>query len=430
MSAPPIRPRDPLRWHVVLTLAFLVLVCVRLTVPSILYFDEVHYVPAARTMLELSAPRNVEHPPLGKELLALGMALFGDRPLGWRIMPALLGTLTLFAAMRAVWFANCSRGASLLTGLFLATGFHLLVQARIAMLDIFMVGFLMLALWMGAGAMREPETARWRLALAGAALGASMAAKWNAVPLAMLPGLAFLALRLRATGWRFATSRRGAPVPGMRLAEAFVWLGLVPLAVYAACYWPFPLYARSEPYFEGANYFASLVELHRRMLELQMQVLEPHPYQSTWSQWVINRRAIWYLYEPVDGAQRGVLLVGNPLTMLAGLPALGWCAWAGIARRRADAGAVALLYAVSLGMWIVAPKSVQFYYHYLLSSCFLLAALALATDALWRRGQRLVPAALVLGSVGLFAFYYPILTSAPLPGEAAFHRWTWLDSWQ
>jgi dolichyl-phosphate-mannose--protein O-mannosyl transferase len=391
----------------------------------------VHYVPAARTILELSAPRNVEHPPLGKELLALGMAIFGDRPLGWRIMPALSGTLALFAAMRAVWFASCSRGASVLAGLYLATGFHLFVHARIAMLDIFMAAFLMLALWMCAGAMREPETGRWRLAMAGASLGAAMAAKWNAVPLAMLPGLAFLVLRFREAGRHFLTTRRGAPVPGIRMPEAFAWLGLLPLAVYAACYWPFPLYARPGEYFQGPNYFASLIALHERMLDLQTQVLQPHPYESTWQQWVINWRAIWYLYEEVDGAQRGVLLVGNPLTMLAGLPALAWCAWQGLVlRRRADAAAVALLYAVSLGLWIIAPKSVQFYYHYLLPSIFLLAALALATDAMWKNGKRLLPGALVLGSVGLFAFYYPILDAAPLTGKAAFQRWTWLDSWR
>ena len=40
-------------------------------------------------MLALSHPANPEHPPLGKELLALGIALFGDRALGWRVMPLL-----------------------------------------------------------------------------------------------------------------------------------------------------------------------------------------------------------------------------------------------------------------------------------------------------------------------------------------------------
>ena len=39
---------------------------------------------------------------------------------------------------------------------------------------------------------------------------------------------------------------------------------------------------------------------------------------------------------------------------------------------------VALLYLLTLGFWIVAAKPIQFYYHYLLPSMFLLAALALA----------------------------------------------------
>jgi dolichyl-phosphate-mannose--protein O-mannosyl transferase len=166
------------------------------------------------------------------------------------------------------------------------------------------------------------------------------------------------------------------------------------------------------------------------MLTLQEQVVAPHTYQSAWQEWILNRRAIWYLYEPVDGAQRGVMLIGNPLTMLLGLPALAWCAWTGIARRRTDALAVAMLYAVSLGMWIVAPKPVQFYYHYLLPSVFLIAALALALDALWRRGWRWLPLGVVAGSLGLFAFFWPILTAAPLDAPDAFVRWTWLDSWR
>ena len=33
----------------------------------------------------------VVHPPLGKQLLAMGEALFGYTPLGWRIMTALFG---------------------------------------------------------------------------------------------------------------------------------------------------------------------------------------------------------------------------------------------------------------------------------------------------------------------------------------------------
>src|SRR6187551_3436669 len=113
---PPHHARDPIWWTAAMAFGFLLLCTVRLTVPGKPFFDEVHYLPAARAILALSHPANPEHPPLGKELLALGIALFGDRPLGWRIMPVLFGTLGLFAAMRAMWFASLSRFAVIACG--------------------------------------------------------------------------------------------------------------------------------------------------------------------------------------------------------------------------------------------------------------------------------------------------------------------------
>jgi len=424
MNQAPARPRDPIGWCWALAAAFLALTLVRLTTPSVPYFDEVHYLPAARALLEGGSYPNREHPLLGKEAIAAGIALFGDRPLGWRIFPALAGALALFAAMRALWFASGSRYATLCYGVLLASGFHLFVQARIAMLDVFMAAFCALAAWHFAAALRMPEAGRKRFALTGVALGLAMASKWNAVPLAMLPGLAFLGARIGAAGWRSALAARGAPVPGMTLAEAALWLGLVPLAVYWLSFWPV------QGLVPGGLTPGGFVALQQQMLGLQESVLKPHPYQSTWPDWLLNLRAIWYLYEPVDGAQRGVLLIGNPLTMLLGLPALGWCGWAGLRQGRRDALGVVLAFAVSFGLWLVADKPVQFYYHYFLPGMALLAALALALDHLrtlgWRRTGVAVPAL----SVALFAWFYPILSAAALDGPGAFARWMWLDSWR
>jgi prepilin signal peptidase PulO-like enzyme (type II secretory pathway) len=116
--------------------------------------------------------------------------------------------------------------------------------------------------------------------------------------------------------------------------------------------------------------------------------------------------------------------------MLLGLPAMLWCAWAAWANKRVDALAVALIYAASLGMWIVAAKPIQFYYHYFLPSCFLLAALALALAELWQRGWRWPPLLVLAVATALLAFFYPILTAAALPNDRAFERWTWIDSWR
>ena len=424
---PPQHAKDPIGWTLAVTLVFFAMCMVRLTIPTKPFFDEIHYLPAARAVLALSHPANPEHPPLGKEILAVGIAVFGDRPFGWRIMPVLFGTLGLFAAMRAMWFASLQRFATIACGVLLTTAFPLFVQSRIAMLDVFMASFVLVAMWLCAGAVREPRTARWRLALAGIALGCSMAAKWNAIPVMVLPGLTFLAVRLRTAGRHALTAQQGAPVAGMTLIEAGLWLGIMPLVAYAACFWPNFLYA------ERSITPLGLVEWHRHMFELQEQVVKPHTYMSVWYQWVSNWRAIWYLYEKIDGAQRGVLMVGNPLTMLIGLPAMLWCGWVGAFRKRWDALAVFLLYAVSFGMWIVAPKPVQFYYHYFLPSCFLMAGLALALDSLWRRGGRWRKGAALLvlaASCGLFGYFWPILTAARLENGQAFLQYTWLDSWR
>jgi dolichyl-phosphate-mannose--protein O-mannosyl transferase len=431
---PPPHPRDPWVWCALIPLLFGLIASIRLGIPGHAYFDEVHYLPAAFEWLLLLRDGsgnylNPEHPPLGKQLIALGMYLFGDTPGGWRAMPLLFGVLTLLASMRALWHASHDRFATIAFGVLLVTGFHLFVQARIAMLDVFMAAFLAIAAWLFAAAIRKPETGRWRLALCGVAIGCALAAKWNAIPLAMVPGLAFFAARLSAGRRRLFTSRRGVPVPGVSLIEAFIWLGLLPLAVYSLTFWPGAWLGESlrpSPIAEKG-----LIGFQADMLALQTQVLAPHTYQSTWPQWVLNTRAVWYLYEVTDGAQRGILLIGNPLTMLLGLPALAWCAYAGMARRDWARLAVVIGYAVSLGLWLIAPKPVQFYYHYFMPSFFLLAALALSLSELSAFGRnRWLALAPIAGSVAMFAFFYPILSAGALDGPMGFARWTWIGGWR
>ncbi|WP_299193285.1 phospholipid carrier-dependent glycosyltransferase [uncultured Erythrobacter sp.] len=432
-SGPPPHPHDPWVWCLLVPAIFAALASIRLTIPSAPFFDEVHYLPAAREFLNLwagepSAYINQEHPLLGKLLIATGMHIFGDNPIGWRIMPLLAGVIAVGASMRALWHASHDRFATLAFGVLLVTGFHLFVHARIAMLDIFMAAFLALAAWQFAAAVREPETGRWRLALTGIAIGLALGAKWNAVPLACAFGLTFFAARLSAGRRRLLLSRRGIPVPGISLLEAFVWLGILPLAIYALTFAP--------GYWLGSEVAASplaehgLIAMHGEMLSLQQQVLSPHTYQSTWPQWVMNTRGIWYHYAFADGAQRGVLLIGNPLTTLVGLPALMWCLVSGLYRGEWAKIAVVIGYAISLGLWLIAPKPVQFYYHYIMPSLFLLAALALSLSDLREAGRKYWAYGVLLGSAAMFAVFFPILSAGALEGPQSFTKWAWIAGWR
>ncbi len=425
MIPPTIPQRDPFGWCVAIALGFLLLTWIGITIPSKQFFDEIHYVPAAQVLLSMQRPINAEHPMVGKEILAVALTLFGDNPFGWRAASWLFGSFGLFAFGRAVWWASQRRFATIAAMLLLATDFIWFVQSRIAMLDMFMAAFAMIAIWLLAAAVRKPAQARWRLALAGIVIALAIGSKWNALPLLALPWLTFLIMKLNDNGRRFVVARAGGPIPGISLLEAALWLGVVPIAVYWATFAPafFYIHDAIDPYGPIAH--------HRFMLELQESVVKPHRYQSIWYEWVGNLRGVWYLYEPIDGAQRGVILLGNPFSMLAGLLVIIWSFWVGIMRQRRDVLAAVVLYAACLGMWVHSAKPVEFYYHYMLPSCFLMACLALALDDLWHRGKRLVPLAALAISITMFAWFYPILSASALhDGKPSFEKWMWLHSWR
>ncbi|MEN9683051.1 MAG: hypothetical protein RLZZ427_802, partial [Pseudomonadota bacterium] len=265
--------QDPADWCGVIAVFFLALAWWRLGIPSQLYFDEVHYVPAARKLLD-GVRANPEHPLLGKEVIAAAIRWLGDKPLFWRIPSALAGALGLYAFSRTVWLASGRRSATLAATLLVATDFVWFVQSRIAMLDMIMASLGMIALWQVAAAVRQPARARWHLAAAGLAFGLALGAKWSIAAAAALPGLWFLTGKLQHNRARFLIAPQGGPVPGISLIEAGLWLGVVPLAAYWLTYWPAFHYAK-----DAIDPFDPL-GWHRYMLKLQDSVVKLHPYRS------------------------------------------------------------------------------------------------------------------------------------------------------
>ena len=64
---------DPLLASLGLTLLFFALCLWRIEIPGTHYFDEIHYLPAARELLAGTAYRNPEHPPLGRADIQRGV---------------------------------------------------------------------------------------------------------------------------------------------------------------------------------------------------------------------------------------------------------------------------------------------------------------------------------------------------------------------
>ena len=196
--------------------------------PGQIVFDETYYVKDSASLLHYGYERSwpegadasfeagapvapsdkgsyVVHPPLGKWMIALGMWLFGaDSPWGWRFSSALFGTLSVAVLIWVGWMLFRSVTLASIAGLLMAVdGLHL-VQSRLALLDIFLMFWLLLAF---ALLLADRQWARrrlarrllddsggsltaglgpwlgvrwWRLA-AGVACGAAVAVKWNAL---------------------------------------------------------------------------------------------------------------------------------------------------------------------------------------------------------------------------------------------------------
>src|SRR5580700_10088232 len=117
---------------------------VGVTTPEKFVFDEVHYVPAARQMLEPVLPQpilNPMHPPLAKQLIALSIRTFGDGPLGWRYPGVLFGALAVVAIYLCALALFAAQGPAIASALLAFFNQMLFVQSRIAMLDIFALTF-------------------------------------------------------------------------------------------------------------------------------------------------------------------------------------------------------------------------------------------------------------------------------------------------
>lgn len=417
-------------WRAALYLGLIAqaLFCYRLTTPHSFVFDEVHYVPAARMLLTLSGPANIEHPLLGKELIALGIRLFGDTSFGWRFLSTIAGTAVVLSVFAIGWLAFRRMRTAVLAAVLALVNITIYVQARIAMLDGFMAAFVVGAIAAMLWAMRA-ETARqsWVRWLFGAVLlGLACGAKWAALPFVGYAGAALVFVRWRlgsGTVWARLNGSGQRHWPGLPLVPALLALGIVTALTYALTFLPAFHYA------EDPLTLRSFLGFHAEMYARQTQVLPHHPYQSSWSTWPFDIRPIWYLYEVADGAQRGIFLVGNPAVLWGGLVAVLLSlllAWRD--RSMTLLGGAALWIGAFLP-WAVIPKSLGFFYYYYVPSILICVPLAAALTRLARGKLEHWDEGFVALAVGLFAYFFPIISAAPLSGGQAFQHWMWFSTW-
>jgi dolichyl-phosphate-mannose--protein O-mannosyl transferase len=433
----------------------------RLGVPRAVVFDETYYVGDAWGILKHGIEINhlanadkvlasggtnilgtggelVVHPPLGKIMIAVGEWLFGLTPFGWRFAVAVVGSLSILMVARITRRMTRSTLLGCVAGLLMSLDGIELVMSRTALLDIFVIFWVLAAFGLlvidrersrarladaaasqagpgqagagqagpgqagagqaGAGqagsAAAGPKLGiRWLRVLAGVCLGCACASKWNGIYFIVAFGCLVIAWDLgarRAAG--FASSLHGV------LRSDIKWLpvsfGLVPLAVYVASWsgwfassagnyrnWA-ALHGNHVPLWSTVD---SWLEYNKYMLQFGLGLTTRQTYTSQPWTWLIMSKpvAMFYATPSTCGARscsQEVLAIGTPLIWWASIPALAFCLAWWLTRRDWRAGAVLLGVATGWLPWFWFAwhdHRTMFYFYAVAFEPFLIIAITL-----------------------------------------------------
>ncbi len=409
----------------------------------------------------------VVHPPLGRLLIGAGMALFGaDSSFGWRFSVALFGTATVLVLYLVAKKLTGSIVFASVAALLLAIDGLGIVLSRIALLDIFLTFFTLLAFWFAlldrerhlrrltAAIVRsDDEPLEWGpvlwnrpwLIAAGAAVGAATAVKWSGLYVAAGLGIyavvtdALARRRLGVGYWPMDAVRQGA--------ASFVLFIPVALVVYLAS-WTSWLTTDGGYGRDGdPNPLAALWKYHEAMYGFHVNLTSEHGYASPAWQWpLLMRPTSMYFHQDAvgdagcgwaSGCVQNIYSMPNPLIWYAGVAAILYLVYRFAVTREWRFGFVLTGIAVTYVPWLLFPDRTIFQFYTVVMLPFLVLALTFALRDIagprhaeaYRRvtGQRLVLVFLLV-AIALSAFWYPVVTATSVPYDFwRLHNWS--PSW-
>ncbi|QGU06778.1 putative dolichyl-phosphate-mannose--protein mannosyltransferase [Corynebacterium occultum] len=459
-------------------------------------FDEKHYVPQAWDMVESwvnpliggieSNPGYglVVHPPLAKQLIALGEMIFGYSPWGWRLMTALFGVATVLMIMALTRRLSNSWQVASIAGLLAVFDGVLLITSRFGMLDIFQVFFIVAAAWalirdhqqvrqrfhdawlqgmMGESRYGPRLGFRWWRFTTGIFLGLALGVKWSGLYYIAFFGLlsVFTDLALRR--------RYGVPHPvlGALFRDTIPALGSLVLLPALLYLWSWRAWfasetsvyrhAKTDGTIPEDSWLQALPEAAAGWLHYHLSVLEfhgslttsgghSHPWDSKPWSWLVAGRPILYSSDTDMECAAGtcremIFLFGTPAIWWLTIPALLWGLWSLVIRRQRAFLLPLVAFAAGFLPWLAGYDRQMYFFYAAALVPFTIVLIALACGQLWGEGKKLKSqqlAHMTWGSVAvcaylalvvaMFFYWLPIFYGIQI-SDAHYFDIMWLPSW-
>ena len=417
-----------------------------------MYFDEIYHGRTAYEFLHSLTSYENTHPPLGKIFIALGVALFGMNPFGWRIMGTLFGiamvpVLYLFAKR----ISEDTFASALACALF-AFDFMHFTQTRIATIDVYITFFVLLMYYfmyryVTLSFYDTPLKKTWvPLGACGICMGLGVASKWTGVYAgAGLALLFFASLYRRYREYLYAKKDPLGETSGIfhdtiircfpenarkTICFCLIFFVAVPVAIYLLSYLPFRDYG-------DRGLIGRMLYNQKTMFSYHSGLEATHSYSSAWYEWPLIRRPIWYYSRVVSttaqgGLREGISSFGNPAVWWAGIPAFFYLAWLWLTKKDRTAAFLTVGYLAQYLPWFFVTR-VTFIYHYFPSVAFVVL-MVMYSILQWRKN---VPRRLFL-TVGilygltafaLFLLFYPVLSGQPVEASFVARYLRWFPGW-
>ena len=401
----------------IITIFSLIIRIWHLNLPKGYIFDEIYYAKNANSLIEHGVELNeqggadfIVHPPLGKWLIGIGIKIFGNNEFGWRIIPALVGTACVVLIYLIAHRLFNSIFLSSTAALLMALDGLALVMSRVALLDIFLMFFILLCCYF---------ILTNNLWLSGVAIGLAGASKWSGFFL--IPFI--IALTINWKNLQLSSLLR-------RLVQ-FIF---IPIGVYFITWIGWILNSNGWGRQSGGNLFTSLWKYHIEILNFHRELSEKHAYNANpWSWLVLGRPTSFYYESPSDcgaaSCAQEILAIGTPVLWWAGVFAIAVTAGLFIVSKDRIAAFILAGIAGTYLPWFLIQGRTMFYFYAISILPFLILALIYTFNwALKYKDYRKYIGVFIIVVAINFIYFLPIFLGIQMPYSDWLDR-MWLPSW-